>query len=140
MTRAQTCIMRLAHDRVDLAGHDRRAGLAVGQHDLVEAAARAGAEPADVVGDGEQADGDGAQLAGALDQAVAVGVGLEVVLGLDERDAGFLGQHLGHLGAELRVRVDAGADRGAARRQLEDRLQRPLGPLDRQLESAGRSR
>ena len=80
-----------AHHRIDLAGHDRTARLAVGELDLVEAAARAGAQPADVVGHVEQRRGDRPQLAVALDQAVALGVGLEMVDGLDEGDAGFAG-------------------------------------------------
>ena len=80
------------------------------------------------------------QLAGAFDQAVAVGVGLEVVLGLDEGDAGFLGQDLGDLGPELRMRVDAGADRGAAGGQLQHGMQGPAGPVDAPARVAGRSR
>ena len=58
----------LAEHRIDLARHDRTARLAVGQLDLVEAAARAGGQPADVVGHVEQRGGDGPQLAVALDQ------------------------------------------------------------------------
>ena len=110
----------LAHHRIDLAGHDRAAGLEVGQPDLVEAAARAGAQPADVVGHVEQRDGDGPQLAVALDQAVALGVGLEVVGRLDERDAGLPGEQFGDAAAELGMGVDAGADGRAADGQLAD--------------------
>ena len=79
----------------------------------------------------------GPELAGALDQAVAVGVGLEMVPGLDERHAGLLSQHFRDLGPELRMRVDAGADRGAPGRQLQHGMQGPAGPVDRQLDLPG---
>ncbi len=46
---------RLALGRVDLARHDRRAGLVLRQRQFAEAGARAGAEEADVVGDLEEA-------------------------------------------------------------------------------------
>ncbi len=130
----------LAHHRVDLARHDRAARLAVGQHDLVEAAARAAAEPADVVGDVEQRDGDRPQLAVALDQAVALGVGLEVVHRFDERDAGFLREHLGDAAAELGMRVDARADRRAAGGQLEHGFDGAARPARPTAPAAGRSR
>ena len=42
---------RFAHHRIDFAGHDGRAGLRRGNGNLTDAAARAGGEPADVVGD-----------------------------------------------------------------------------------------
>ena len=80
-----------------LPGMMEEPGWTVGEDDFEEAAARAGAEPADVVGDLEERDGDGCAVGRSIRQAVAVGVGLEVVLGLDERDAGFLGEHLGDL-------------------------------------------
>ena len=114
-----------AHHRVDLAGHDRAAGLAVGQHDFVEAAPRPAAQPADVVGHVEQRDGDGPQLAVALDQPVALGVGLEMIDRLDKGDAGFSRQHLAHAAAELGMGVDAGADRRAADGQFEHGLASP---------------
>ena len=58
----------------------------------METGLRAGTEPADVVGHGEERGGDGADLAVTLDQPVALGVGLEVIDGLDERNAGLLGK------------------------------------------------
>ena len=71
---------RLGHDRVHLAGHDRRARLQVGQVQLAEPGARPGAHPAQVVADLGQADRDDAQLAGQLDQRVARGLRLQAVL------------------------------------------------------------
>ena len=81
----------LGEHRVHLAGHDRRAGLQVGQEDLAEPGARSGAHPAQVVGDLDQADGDRAQLARRLDQPVAGALRLEVVAGLGQRQAGLAG-------------------------------------------------
>src|SRR5690606_23807708 len=67
---------RLRQYRVDLAGHDAGARLQVGQRDLGQAGTRAGAHPAQVVADLGEADRDGAQLAGQLDQTVAGAVRL----------------------------------------------------------------
>ena len=115
----------LAQHRIDLARHDRAARLTVGQLDLVEAAARAGGQPADVVGHAEKRGGDGPQLAVTLDQPVALGIGLEMIGRLDEGDAGFLGQQLAHAAAELGMGVDAGAHGRAADGQLAAGLRWP---------------
>jgi hypothetical protein len=53
----------LALGRVDLAGHDRAAGLVLGDAELAEAAARAGGQPAHVVGDLHQRAGEGLERA-----------------------------------------------------------------------------
>ena len=71
----------LGEDRVDLARHDRRALLQLGQEDLADAGARAGAHQREVAGDLGQRDGDDLQRAGQLDERVAVGLRLERVLG-----------------------------------------------------------
>ena len=76
---------RLAHHRVDLARHDRTARLRGRQRDLAEAAARAAAQPADVVGDLEKADGNRLELAAGLDDAVLGRLRLEMVRRLAER-------------------------------------------------------
>ena len=68
--------------------------------------------------------------AGGLDQPVARALRLEVVAGLGERQAGRLGQLVDHRRGEAGRGVDAGADRGAAERQLGDPGQRRLEPLD----------
>ena len=62
-----------------LPGHDRRALLELGQEDLRQAGARAGAEEAQVVRDLRQADRERLQRAGGLDEAVAGGLRLERV-------------------------------------------------------------
>ena len=62
----------LGHDRVDLAGHDRRALLQLGQEQLADAGARAGAHQRDVLGDLGQRHRDDLQRSGQLDERVAV--------------------------------------------------------------------
>ena len=86
-----TCSTASRDHRVDLARHDRRARLQVGQVQLAEPGARAGAHPAEVVADLGQADRDRAQRAGQLDQPVARALRLEVVARLGQRQAGELG-------------------------------------------------
>ena len=81
---------RLGDHGVHLAGHDRAAGLRLGERQLEDAAARAAAEPADVVGDLGERDGDRLQLAVGGDERILGGLGLEVVLGFVEVDAELL--------------------------------------------------
>ena len=69
---------------------------------------------------------DVAQLAGGLDEAVAVGLGLEVVAGLGQRQAGVGGQQFDDALREAGRGVDAGADGGAAQRDLGHARQRGL--------------
>ena len=80
--------------------------------------ARAGAHPAQVVGDLVEADRHGSQLARCLDQPVLRALCLEVVARLRQRQAGALRQHRDRPRGEARRHVDAGADRGAAEGQL----------------------
>src|SRR4029077_20683189 len=94
-------------------------------------------EPTDVVSQGEEADGNGAQLSATLNEPVAVGVGLEMVVGFDKRDRRLSGQYLGHLGAEARMGVDAGTDRGSTGGQLQDGSQRMLRPCHCQFHLPG---
>ena len=124
----------LAHDRVDLAGHDRAAGLAIRQHDFVKAAAGSRTEPADVVGDVEQRRRDDAQLSVAFDQAIALRVPLEVVHRFEESESRFIGQCGAGAAAEFGVRVDARSHGGAADRQFQHGLQRPLSAADAQFQ------
>lgn len=76
-----------ADDGVGFAGHDGGAGLDGGEDELADAAAGAGAEPADVVGDLGEGDGDGFEDAAGLDDGVLGGLGLEVIGGFAEVDA-----------------------------------------------------
>jgi len=109
----------LALGRVDLAWHDGRAGLVLGQGQLAQARARAGAQEADVVGDLEQGAGDGVQGAVAEDHGVVGGQGLELVGRRDEGQAGDGGDLGGDQLGEAHGSVEAGADGGAALGQLE---------------------
>ena len=108
---------RLALRRVDLAGHDRGAGLVLRQHQLAEAGARAGAEQADVVGDLEQVGGERVERAVREHVGVVRRQRLELVRRGDERQPGERGDLLRERLGELRLGVEAGADRGAALRQ-----------------------
>src|SRR5690625_4663436 len=120
----------LAQDGVDLAGHDRGAGLQVGEEDLAQAGRGARTHPTDVVGDLGVAGGDGPQLAGELHQSVAGALRLEVVAGLAERKAG-VGDDLGDDPAgETLGGVDAGTDRGTAQGQLGHARHDGLEALD----------
>ena len=82
-------------------------GCRSGSVDLADAAARARAEPADVVGDLGQADGRRAQRARRLDQPVARRQRLEQVGRLAQRDADLLGDDADDLGRELGRRRSA---------------------------------
>ena len=69
------------------------------------------------------------QHAAELDEGVAGALGLEVVARLGELLAGGLGEHLDHPGGEPGRGVDAGADGGAAQRQLADPGEHAVEPL-----------
>ena len=98
----------LEHDlgdhRVDLAGHDRGALLQLGQEQLADPGARAGAHQRQVVGDLRQRDGDDLQRAGQLDERVAVALRLERILGRPDLEPARLGQ-----AARARARRTPGA-------------------------------
>ena len=66
-----------------------------------------------------------------FDEGIFGGLGFGMIRRLGELDAEILGQDLAHFGRKLRVRVDAGADRGAADGHVFlQPLQRPLGADD----------
>lgn len=117
----------LALSRVDLAGHDGAAGLVLGELELGETAAGAGAEETDVLGDLEEGDGDGVELAVGLDDGVVGGEGLKLVGRGDELGAGHLGDLLGNALGEALEAVEAGADGGTT---LGQHAQAGKGRLD----------
>src|SRR5262249_9216625 len=78
---------RLADDRVDLARHDRRAGLQVRDADLGQPGPRARAHQAQVVADLVERHCGGAQHSAGRDQPVPGPGRLEVVRGLGPRPA-----------------------------------------------------
>ena len=108
----------LAHHGVDLAGHDGGTGLGGGQLQFADAATRAGTEQADVVGDFDQADGDGLECAAGFDDGIARGLRFEMVGGFAQFEAGFVGDAVNGFAREINVGVDAGADGGAAKGQF----------------------
>jgi hypothetical protein len=68
----------LALGRVNLAGHDGRSGLVLGERELAEAAAGARGQVADVVGNLHERDGDRVERTRGLDDGVVGGKGLEL--------------------------------------------------------------
>jgi len=103
-----------AHDGIDLAGHDAGAGLDGGDVDFAQTAARAGGEPADVVGDFVHGDGDGTEVTADFAEGVAGGLCFEMVAGFGEFDAGTTAEPTGDFAAEAGMSVQAGADGGSA--------------------------
>ena len=114
-------------------------GCRSGSFTLVEPASWTGREPTDVVGNIEQRDRDGPQLTVTLHQTIALGVGLEMVGRLDQRDARLPGQRLGHPTSELGMRIDAGSHGRAADGKLEHGFERSVGPADREPHLPGKS-
>ena len=100
MTWATTWETASGIDRVDLARHDRRARLQVGDADLGQPGPGTAAHPAQVGGALVERHRDGAQHARRLHQGVAGPLGLEVVPGLGERQLSLLGQALDHSAGE----------------------------------------
>ena len=128
---------RFALSRVHLAGHDRRAGLVLGQRQLAKSGTWTRAEEADVVGNLEAAHGDRRDGAVGEDHRVMRGEGLELVRGGREFEAGDLADLGRNALGKTRRRGEAGADGGAALRQLHQHRQGHLDPLDAVLDLLG---
>src|SRR6266851_4123387 len=96
------------------AGHDGGAGLVFGKREFAEAAARAGGEPANVVGNFHERSEESFQSAAGENDFVVRGKRGEFVGMRAEGQAGELGDFLcGALG-KFGMSVEAGADGGAA--------------------------
>ncbi|CAM2158157.1 conserved hypothetical protein [Paraburkholderia tropica] len=119
---------------VHLARHDRAARLVLGNRQFAETAARAAREPANVVGDLHEARGHGLERAVREHERVGGGHHLELVGRRDEGHARELRDGFGHLVRELRMRVQAGADRRAALREFVEMRQRGFHMLDAVIE------
>ena len=78
--------------RIHLARHDARSGLDLGQLQLAEAAARAGAQPANVVGDLRQRHRVGLECAAEKHDRVAGGLRFEMILSFAEGQPGLARQ------------------------------------------------
>ncbi len=109
---------RLALGRVDFAGHDRGAGLILGDENFADAGARAGAIPAHVIGDFHGRAGQHAQAARGGDNGVMRREGGKFIGRRDERLAGFQRDKFRRDSAKIRMRVQPRAHRGAAKRQF----------------------
>ena len=118
MTCAATIAAASGNHRIHLARHDAAARLQRRQRDLAEPGERPAVHPAQVVRDLHQADGDRLQLAGQLHRRVLRGHATRSSsrLGANATPVS-VAQLLREARAELRMRVDAGADRRAALRQ-----------------------
>ncbi len=112
---------RLGLRRIDLARHDRRPRLVLRQRQFAQAAARTGAHPADVVGDLHQRAGQRLERAASHHQARRAPPGPRTC-SAPTRTASpvSLRDSRGHALGELGMRIQAGADGGAAERQLVD--------------------
>ena len=121
---------RFALGRIDLAGHDGRARLVLGDQQLGKSGARAARHQPDVVGDLVERDGKRAQRAGQLHQRVMGALHGEFVRRADERQAGQLGDVRGDGFGKARRGVDAGADRGAAEREAIEAGERALDAFE----------
>ena len=94
MTCTATMVIGLALGGVDLAGHDGGAGLVFRDADFAQAVARAGGQPAHVVGDLHQVRRQRLERAVGKDELVLAGEGVELVGGGDKVLAGELGDRL----------------------------------------------
>ena len=124
----------LALGGVHLARHDRGARLVLRQDQLPKAAARAAAEPTDVIGDLHQRTRQHRQGAMGGGQRLMAGEGLELVRGAAEAGAQPLTQSRGHSLSKALRGVQSGAHRGAANGQLPHPRQALADRLDRQLQ------
>src|SRR5579863_3773839 len=103
---------------VHLPGHDGRSGLVIRDMDFTDAAAWAGGEHPDIVGDLHQADGNGLERAVGLHDGVVCGERFELVGRGDEGETGKGGDLSRHVFRISRRSIDPGPDGGAAKRQL----------------------
>ena len=114
ITCTATMVTRFGLRGIHFAGHDGGAGLVFGKNEFAEAAARAGSEPANVVGDFHERGGESFQRAAGEDDFVVRAERGEFVGMRAERQAGELGDFLRGAFGEFGMGVEAGADGGAA--------------------------
>ena len=116
--------------RVDLARHDRAAGLELGDADLADPAARPGGEPADVVGDLRQADADRPQRPDASTSPSRLAIASKLVRRLAKRQAGLLGEPRDHRWAKSGCVLIPVPTAVPPSGQLADRRPRALQPAE----------
>ncbi len=120
---------RLALGRIDLARHDRRPGLILGDLQLGESGTGPARHQADVVGDLVERDRQRPQRSGKLHQRIVGALNRELVGRGDEGQTGQLRDFGRCRFGEAGRRVDARADRGTAERQVVYALKRRFDPL-----------
>jgi len=114
---------RLALSGVDFARHDGASRLILGERELTKAAARTGAQEADVVGNFH--DGDSSRIKGTrkVDKRILCSEGLKFVVSGLERVSSFLLQVLSNCLSKASVGVEACADSSATLGDLVDVLE-----------------
>ena len=130
ITCAASMVTRLGLRGVDLARHDRAAGLVLGDGDLADAAARPRRQPAHVVGDlGERGRQRLERAVGVHQRVVAARA--SNLLGAVTKGRPVSSASSGrHAHRELGMRVEPGAHGGAAQRELAEVGQRRLDVLE----------
>jgi hypothetical protein len=103
---------RLTLGGVDLAGHDGRTGLVLGELELTKTAARTRTEESDVLSDLEERGGQGVQLTVGLNNGVVGSKSLELVGSSDELVTGELSDLGSNVLGEALEGVETGADSG----------------------------
>lgn len=120
----------LALGGVDLARHNRRTGLVLGQNQLAETAARSRSEVTDILGDLEEGASQGVKGAGGLDDGVVGGKNLELVGGGLELGAGQLGNLLSNTLSETLEGVQTSSDGGTTLGKVAEVGEGSLNALD----------
>ena len=127
----------LAHDGIDLPGHDAGAGLGGGQPQFSKTAARSHGKQADVIGDLHHGDGDCLERSADGYRRILGGLRLEVISGLGEVDARFARELRGYHRAEGGPGVDPRSNRGASDGELPEVSEGVLEMGDAVLDLAG---
>ena len=119
---------------VDLAGHDGRTGLVLGQLQLTKTASGSGTEEADVLGDLEEGGCEGVELAMGLDDGIVGSEGFELVGCGDEVLASHLADFCGNVFGEALECVDTSSDGCSTLCQHLEARETGLYPLNAKVE------
>src|SRR5437016_1175584 len=106
-----------------LARHNRRPGLVFRKREFAEAAARAGSEPANIIGDFEERSSKRLQCSRGEDDFVVSGERGEFIGMGTERKAGEFSNLACGFSSEFGMRVEASADGGAADGEIVEAIE-----------------
>lgn len=120
----------LALSGVDLAGHDGRARLVLGQVELTETTSGTAAKVANVLGNLGQGTSQGVERTVSLDNGVVGSESLELVGSSDELLAGHLADLGGNGLGEAHESVDTGTDSSSSLSKLLEVRERALNTLE----------